>query len=114
MLAPGGRPSGVTLATAPGVAFRTNDALFGTSFAAAFVTGVAARFACGMLGGPCHGGQPCAGAMPREYLLSHLKGTADRNWSEYTRERHGLGLVRYAGLPQVRMAAVPPHAASRP
>jgi len=97
ILAPGGRHSGATLATAPGQSFSSNDALFGSSFATAFVTGVAARIICGAVGrGPCAmAATPNWGSQLAERLFSHLRATADRAWPEFDQKLHGFGLIRY-------------------
>jgi subtilisin family serine protease len=101
ILAPGGRHSGEkTLARAPGQSFSSNDALFGSSFATAFVTGVAARLICRDVGrGPCAMGAPPPSWQSHlaERLFSHLRETADRGWAEFDPELHGFGLLRYTG-----------------
>jgi subtilisin family serine protease len=75
--------------------FREGQLFFGTSFSAAFVTGVAARYLCAVKGGPCGLGSLSPDITTREYVMQCLSRSADRLFSGYTRQSHGLGVVRY-------------------
>lgn len=84
ILAPGGSP---TLADRH--AYGMTTPMCGTSFATAFVTGVAARLICGAKGGPC-GTQTGTGG-----TLKALRRAANR-FAGYDQTQHGLGVLRYA------------------
>lgn len=97
VLAPGGRQDvGSAFAIPLQASFRPNSGLYGTSFAAAFVTGVSARYFCSLRGGACAFEQHLPTGDLAAYLHSRLQLTADRAWAGYTPELHGLGLVRYS------------------
>ena len=88
ILAPGGAPS-----FADRQAYGTNTPMRGTSFAAAFVTGVAARFVCGAKGGPCHQQFGAVGG-PVNALRDVASGFA-----LYDQAQHGMGVLRYKDRP---------------
>ena len=90
VLAPGG-DTGQDLGTKQ--TFGGSTPLRGTSFATAFVTGVAARVVCGLKGGHCgHLGQ--TGSLPQD-VLGYLAANAYTGWSSFNKTQHGLGVVRY-------------------
>ena len=97
VLAPGGRQDvGSALAMPLRASYRTGSGLHGTSYAAAFVTGVSARYFCGLRGGDCAFGELHESTEdPVARLHSRLRLTADRAWVGYTPDLHGVGLIRY-------------------
>ena len=68
---------------------------YGTSFSAAFVTGIAARYLCATKGGPCGGLSVWPHSTTREYLMQYLYRCAERRFTDYSPQSHGLGVVRY-------------------
>lgn len=74
-------------------ALRAPDPMFGTSFAAAFATGVAARVVCSMKGGLFFPSRLIGGHRPVA-VLAALETMADRSWSGYDPEVHGFGRLR--------------------
>ena len=84
ILAPGGSPS-----LADRQAYGTNTPMRGTSFAAAFVTGVAARHICGAKGGPCARRPGAVGGTVK--ALQRAAGT----FAGFDQALHGLGVLRY-------------------
>jgi hypothetical protein len=71
---------------------------YGTSFSAAYVSGIAARYLCAALGGGCSVPQPVPlppSTWGREFILDCLAASADRSFTGFTPLRHGLGVVRY-------------------
>ena len=90
ILAPDGiRRSNEALAERSGL--RQKDYMHGSSFAAAFVTGVAARIVCGLRGGPCGHG---SGNLTPQALISEIGSLADKSWVGYDEAVHGQGLLR--------------------
>jgi Subtilase family len=69
--------------------------MFGTSFAAPFVTGIAARYLCAARGGAC--GPPESPGMlsVREFLMACLQESARRDLALSSPERYGFGVVQY-------------------
>jgi subtilisin family serine protease len=68
--------------------------LFGTSFATAIVSAIAARYLCAARGGACSG----FAAKPvrtREFLLDALGRGARRDGTAADRSQYGLGIARY-------------------
>jgi hypothetical protein len=99
LLAPGGLQDAVSSFAIPlRASFRPSSGLYGTSFAAAFVTGIAARHICALRGGACGTLRPTSRAT--DDVVTHLRlrlaENADRSWASYNAEVHGLGLVRYS------------------
>lgn len=94
ILAPGGEKG-------PNQGFGHRDGLrrgkdfFGTSFSAAFVSGVAARYACAGLGGQCVGRSKPPNGADRRFLLGCLRDSAHTELAGYTPAKHGLGIARY-------------------
>jgi hypothetical protein len=87
LLAPGGLNS-----DADCIATKNNGGygvrrFYGTSFATAFVTGVAARYACA---GPC-----ANDPLRREQIWTCLCASANRDIPGYSQQKHGMGVVRY-------------------
>jgi hypothetical protein len=97
VLAPGGgKDSASAFGFSQSASFNRSSMLYGTSFAAPFVTGVASRYVCGLKGGPCSGGaKAAAGSTLDNYLREKLDKDADRSWNGYTSEKYGMGLLRY-------------------
>ncbi len=92
-LAPGGLADEQhALATKPGFGGRASF-MKGTSFAAPFVVGIAARYLS-----EGYAGATAIGPV-REQLVDVLQGTAMRTFPSYTTARHGLGLARYMPYP---------------
>lgn len=92
ILAPDGTPTlGEALAHRPG--HRMLEPMFGTSFAAAFATGVAARLSCASKGGPCDPVRQGSMNGPTG-LLAAFAANADRHWKEFDPAVHGLGRLR--------------------
>jgi hypothetical protein len=94
ILAPGGTNAG-----AEAIAMKSGfgrEGYYGTSFAAAFVSGVAARYAC----------QICfPTGIDANYIWHCLNGSANRDFPGYQINKHGMGLVKYdlhirAALPE--------------
>jgi hypothetical protein len=78
---------------------RQDELLFGTSFATAFVSGVAARIACGLKGGKCQHSTATKNLIQQGYTLSQgvsfgLLSKADRAWQGYHPSLHGMGRLR--------------------
>ena len=93
----GARAVGEELARRPGL--RQSELLYGTSFATAFVSGVAARIVCGLKGGTCGHGSLAKhlskpGSKISEMVLIELAANADRSWSGFDAGLHGLGRLR--------------------
>lgn len=93
----GAKVAGEELASRPGL--RQNDLLYGTSFATAFVSGVAARIICGLKGGPCPPNFAAKYVLGRgskisEMVLDELAANADCSWSDFDAGLHGLGRLR--------------------
>ncbi|HEY2011655.1 MAG TPA: S8/S53 family peptidase [Rhizomicrobium sp.] len=91
LLAPGGDP-GRMLGTKQ--SHRGLVSLQGTSFATAFVTGVAARIVCGLKGGACTGGTAPGTLLPSA-ILGRLGARAHAGWPAFNPAQHGLGIARY-------------------
>lgn len=92
LVAPGGNRGNQAYAHRRGVGPGTD--FYGTSFSAAVVSGIAARYACASRGGQCSGGNPPA-ATGREFLVECLRSSAVRDFAEYNPNKHGLGIARY-------------------
>jgi subtilisin family serine protease len=84
--------------------------MFGTSFAAAFISGIAARYLCSTKpGSPCASGR--VHVSPKHFLLECLRRSASQKIASYKPAMHGLGVGRYdlataryvAALPAVRI-----------
>ncbi|WP_299426437.1 S8/S53 family peptidase [Sphingomonas bacterium] len=94
ILAPGGSAAAASaLATRPG--HSKAQAMFGTSFSTAFVSGVVARYLCARSGGPCESGEPAATASTFDYVRHKLAACSDTNWADFDPQKHGLGSLRY-------------------
>ncbi|WP_421858163.1 S8 family peptidase [Oricola sp.] len=96
----GAKVVGEELASRPGL--RRDDLMFGTSFATAFVSGVAARVICGLKGGPCPHGSYARRIQRsthsvRQMVLDELAANADCSWPGYDPTQHGLGRLRLTG-----------------
>jgi subtilisin family serine protease len=93
LLAPGGlEDENNALAFRMGYGKLHGDSVYGTSFAAAFVTGISALY----LHDADLGANPAGGGRSkRQRLMTLLEETADRSFPSFSRNRHGLGLVRY-------------------
>ncbi len=79
---------------------RQDKFFFGTSFSAAFVTGIAARFLCATKDSPCRG-MSSGASIPndlstRQYLMDRFESHANRGFKGYAAHRHGIGLVQYS------------------
>lgn len=81
------------------IAFRphfSSEILYeGTSFSAAFVSGISARFLCSK-----NRFLPCKNIHPsplegRAFVMDCLNKYADKGFPGYAKDKHGLGLVRY-------------------
>ncbi|MBO2546149.1 S8/S53 family peptidase [Salegentibacter sp. BDJ18] len=94
ILAPGGLK-----AKDKSIAYRTfnnNNILYeGTSFAAAFVSGISARFLCSKKGGSACGNSHTNSLEGRDFVMDCLKTYADKSFSGYDKNIHGLGFVQY-------------------
>lgn len=78
--------------------WKKEDTFFGTSFSAAFVTAIAARFLCVTKKSPCGGTPPLgiAGNVPgRNFMMTCLKQGATQNLPNFSPDKHGLGVVHY-------------------
>jgi len=73
---------------------REGTFFFGTSFSAAFVTGIAARYLCAPKGGPC-GGLLASFTTSRDYIMQCFSRDSERAVPGYTPKSHGIGVVRY-------------------
>lgn len=92
VLAPDGTANaGDSLARRPG--HRSPEPMYGTSFAAAFATGVAARLICASRGGPCGSIRRPPLIGPTD-LLKAFAASADRDWVGFDPSLHGLGRLR--------------------
>jgi hypothetical protein len=96
ILAPGGNPDDAGCVGHTHKEFGRRP-LFGTSFAAAFVSGIASRYMCT---GACRSG--CVGA-PLAWRC--LAASAVCDFPGYRAEQHGLGIVRYDLSVGPRMSA---------
>lgn len=98
ILAPdGAKVVGEELASRSGL--RRDELIYGTSFATAFVSGVAARIVCGLKGGHCGHGFAAevdckTDAKISEMVLHELGMDADRCWKGYDPSQHGLGRLQ--------------------
>lgn len=101
ILAPGGFPN-----KAQCISYKTNstwkreDTFFGTSFSAAFVTAIAARFLCVTKESPCGGllsqSSGTSGNLPgRNFVMDCLRQGATHNLPDFAPEKHGLGMACY-------------------
>ncbi|APX12917.1 hypothetical protein BWR18_15415 [Tateyamaria omphalii] len=97
----GTRQMGEWLASVPGR--RASKPLHGTSFATAFVTGVAAQIVSGLKRGPClcEVGGPClyairdnSSAKNTEIVFDTMRSAADTTWTGFDPQLHGLGKLR--------------------
>lgn len=86
IMAPGGRSKDADCMGQDLTKFKPKK-LWGTSFSAAFVSGIAARYMCDRM---C--GSGCTGSA---LALSCLAESADRSFTNYRRDYHGLGVARY-------------------
>ncbi|TAL03301.1 MAG: hypothetical protein EPO08_04475 [Rhodospirillaceae bacterium] len=94
ILAPGARPSQrESFGNLPG--HKNAFPMWGTSFATAIVTGVAARYVCGLRGGQCSKAVKPSGVSLFEHLRDNFKNTAKKKWSNYDPQKHGLGAVNF-------------------
>jgi len=97
VLAPGGsRDLADAIATIQ--PYRKAEALFGTSFSAAFASGVASRYVCGYYGGEC-GGSGTGGLSLPDHVLQQMTKAADRGWPDFRPDLHGIGTLRYHYAP---------------
>jgi subtilisin family serine protease len=98
VMAPGGQ-------NIPGAAFASaqtfggSSYFWGTSFAAAFVTGFAAKSVCASRLPGCgtpRRGTPATGYQgPLAEVLGELYARSDQTWNGYQPHRHGLGAIRF-------------------
>lgn len=98
ILAPGGLAgTGQSIGHTSSGPARRSKPLYGTSFAAAFVSAVAARYLCATKpNAPCAAFPGIAAPTPiRDYLLECLANTASFPMADYSPRQHGLGMVRY-------------------
>lgn len=101
ILAPdGAKVVGEELASRFGL--RRNELIYGTSFATAFVSGVAARIVCRLKDGPCGHGSFAKDMSPpgskiSEMVLDELTVNADRSWPGFDPSQHGLGRLQLYG-----------------
>lgn len=95
VMAPGG---GRNLSQAFGFlpSHRNQTPLFGTSFATAFATGVAARHVCSLKGGPCGPGVKPPPASLSDEIIAAFTHNAERGWPGFDPLKHGIGVLRYA------------------
>lgn len=96
-LAPGGSRD-LTDALATIQPYSQVEALYGTSFSAAFASGVASRYVCGYYGGACSGGESEGLSLP-DYVLQQMTMAAGRAWPQFRPDLHGLGALRYHNAP---------------
>ncbi|HTV27743.1 MAG TPA: S8/S53 family peptidase [Xanthobacteraceae bacterium] len=94
VLAPGGQSApGKAFAQRPG--FRQPEYLHGTSFAAAFVSGFAAKVVCSLKNSGC--GQRQSSATKPTSLLTNVLQEIDsrtlKQWPGFSRSHHGLGAI---------------------
>ena len=98
VLAPGGQNAlGKAFAERPGIA--KPEYLHGTSFAAAFITGFAAKTVCGSTstcGTPLIG-QPASAYQPGllANVLGEIDARADKTWPGFIPAHHGVGAIRF-------------------
>jgi hypothetical protein len=100
LLAPGGRnEQGEYFATRGSRLCRDRDELFyGTSFAAAFASGIAACYlsiARGATPGPTGEIRPLSQPCGREFILDCLADGSERDFVGFDPTKHGLGVIRY-------------------
>ncbi len=96
ILAPGGSRD-LTNALATVQPYSKPEALYGTSFSAAFVSGIASRYVCGYFGGECSLGT--GGLSLPDHVLRQITKAADRAWPAFQPDRHGIGTLRYSYAP---------------
>lgn len=96
VLAPGGSKTVPFGQSATGF---SSDFFHGTSFAAAFVTGFAARSVCGWLNPSCGSqfvsGPPGLGVGLSAAVLQAIAKRSDTSWHGYNSGDHGLGAIRF-------------------
>lgn len=99
VLAPGGQNAqGQAYASRLGIS--RQEYLHGTSFAAAFISGFAAKVICNLEGGMCAGlnqGQPMTANHPTRLanVLGAINANADTHWLGYDPIKHGLGAIYF-------------------
>jgi len=68
---------------------------YGTSFAAPFVSGIAARYLCAAPNGCPLGQRNQNQQVSRDFLLKCLSKSANCDFPNFQPEKHGFGIVRY-------------------
>jgi hypothetical protein len=93
VLAPGGlRDIQNCIAQKPKTEWDRQGTFYGTSFSAAFVTGIAARYYCSTKDSPCH----VNGAKPdRDFILRCFDKSSIKTISDFNPQKHGMGLIKY-------------------
>ncbi len=74
------------------------DFFYGTSFSAAFISGIACRYLCAMKDGPCAtplGRKAVSNGTSREFVLACLSKSANRQFPGFAEDRDGLGIAKY-------------------
>jgi subtilisin family serine protease len=82
--APGGQQRGRSPATEYSAQSTNGDPHFGTSFAAAYASGLIAHL----------WSLPAHSAKSRAQLLDYLRSKADTGFPQYSSQKHGIGLIR--------------------
>jgi len=100
ILAPGGQQNRSTsMGYVPPDSYAREDKFFfGTSFSAAFVTGIAARYLCATKASPCSGMSGVripADMQTRQFLMDSLAANSERTLRGYSPDRFGMGLAQY-------------------
>lgn len=96
VLAPGGSRD-LTNALATVQPYSKSEALYGTSFSAAFVSGIASRYVCGYFGGECS--VETEGLSLPDHILRQITKAANRAWPAFQPSRHGIGALQYRYAP---------------